>query len=142
MMILTAFMGVSKDDQICHYTIVKYLLRFITGRIIDRDFGSIGGGLVTAIAIDDNPHWWRAYYVAKDYGLMERTGGNPDYYYSGIWLRSFDSPKPDVLGGAVAAVTWKNNIRVFYVSERSLIEVMLSFTTYTYGEWSTLGKIA
>ncbi|KAL9608856.1 MAG: hypothetical protein Q9167_006321 [Letrouitia subvulpina] len=114
---------------------------FLPGRIIDSDFTGIGGGISSAIAIDYNEYKWRAYYLAKNTGLVEQWAP-PFADYSHYWQLIPDSPVPDVFGGAVATVVWKNNIRVFYVSAGSIVEEALLYTSDRDGSWTSMGKIA
>lgn len=73
---------------------------------------------------------------------MAREAGPPEKTeYGEFWLRGFNSPSADVLGGAVAAVTWKDNIRVFYLSGQSLVEAAKFFTSEGETLWYPLGQI-
>jgi hypothetical protein len=73
---------------------------------------------------------------------MERKAGPPGTAgYGEFWLGGSNSPSPDVLGGAVAAITWKDNIRIFYVSAGSLIEAAKFFNSEGETTWNPLGQI-
>lgn len=115
----------------------------IVGRIIDPYFAINDNGLQSAIAIDDNPHFWRSFYVGKTTGLLQRAGGPPviSQYDENWFLTTPDAPASDVLGGSIAAVTWRDNFRIFYAVGGSLVEVGLLWGADGIGWWKYLGKI-
>lgn len=61
--------------------------------------------------------------------------------YRNYWDLIPTTPAPRVPGGPVAAVTWKNNVRVFYVAGRLLIEKVLSYFSEREGSWHNAGII-
>ncbi|KAL8820147.1 MAG: hypothetical protein Q9191_007576 [Dirinaria sp. TL-2023a] len=111
---------------------------FLERRVVHPGYG-IGQ---LAIAIDYNEYKWRAYGLSKGNGLMQKWA--PPYGdYSSYWDVIDHSPNPDASLGPVAALAWKNNVRVFYTSAGVLVEEGYLYTSSgTEGKWVHLGAIA
>lgn len=85
--------------------------------------------LAASVEVGTNPGYLRTYYVGADNNFYETTNMGAGQTWE---MTSYDWPKVDsTAAGGLASLSWDNQVRNYYVSAGSVIQVSLNNGTWT-----------